>query len=143
MGSTEREPDRGMSATFRHSVQSRWKGLRNKVSRLHFLFVLAQQAYARNFDYTSVHVVGAERIAKIAANSGVSRLVHLSHLNASHKSTSKFYRTKAEGEERVRAAFPDSTIVRPASMYGHEDKLLNNIASTSMLSLCLLFLLNL
>ena len=82
----------------------------------------------RNFDYASVHVSGAERIASIAAQCGVSRLVHVSHLNASHESTSKFYRSKAEGEDRVKAAFPDATIVKPASMYGYEDKLLTNIA---------------
>jgi NADH dehydrogenase (ubiquinone) 1 alpha subcomplex subunit 9 len=50
-------------------------------------------------------------------------------LNASQNSTSKFYQSKAEGEERVRAAFPNATIVRPAGMYGFEDRLLNNIAS--------------
>lgn len=84
----------------------------------------------RNFDYASVHVAGAERIASIAARSGISRLVHVSHLNASHKSKSKFYQSKAEGEERVKAVFPNATIVRPAGMYGYEDKLLNNIAGT-------------
>jgi NADH dehydrogenase (ubiquinone) 1 alpha subcomplex subunit 9 len=83
----------------------------------------------RNFDYASVHVAGAERIATIAAQSGVSRLVHVSHLNASHESKSKFYQSKAEGEDRVKAAFPNATIVKPATMYGYEDKLLNNIAS--------------
>jgi NADH dehydrogenase (ubiquinone) 1 alpha subcomplex subunit 9 len=82
----------------------------------------------KNFDYTSVHVSGAERIASIAAQSGVSRFVHLSHLNASHDSKSKFYQTKAEGEEKVKAAFPDATIIRPAQMFGYEDKLLNNMA---------------
>jgi uncharacterized protein YbjT (DUF2867 family) len=54
----------------------------------------------------------------------------VSHLNASHSSKSQFYRAKAEGEDRVRAAFPNATIVRPSAMYGYEDKLLNNIAST-------------
>jgi NADH dehydrogenase (ubiquinone) 1 alpha subcomplex subunit 9 len=82
----------------------------------------------KNFDYASVHVAGAERIASIAAQCGVSRLVHLSHLNASHESKSKFYQSKAEGEDRVKAAFPGATIVKPASMYGYEDKLLTNIA---------------
>lgn len=82
----------------------------------------------KNFDFSSVHVEGAERIAKITAESGVPRFVHVSHLNASASSPSKFYQTKAEGEERVRAAFKDVTIVRPSAMYGYEDKLLNNIA---------------
>ncbi|KAH7885357.1 39kDa subunit of Ndufa9, NADH ubiquinone oxidoreductase [Phlebopus sp. FC_14] len=82
----------------------------------------------KNFKYADVHVSGAERVAKVAADMGVARLVHLSHLNASPNSTSQFYRTKAEGEERVKEAFPTATIVRPASMYGYEDKLLNNMA---------------
>lgn len=82
----------------------------------------------RNFDYHSVQVAGAERIANVAAQSGVSRFVHLSHLNASHASPSKFYQAKAEGEDRVKAVFPGATIVRPAAMYGYEDRLLNNIA---------------
>ena len=85
---------------------------------------------SRNFDYASVHVAGAERIASIAAQSGVSRLVHVSHLNASATSKSKFYQTKAEGEERVKAAFPSATIIRPGTMFGYEDKLLNNMAGS-------------
>ncbi|KAJ7069878.1 NADH dehydrogenase [Mycena amicta] len=82
----------------------------------------------KNFDFESVHVSGAERIASIAAQSGVSRFIHVSHLNASATSESKFYQTKALGEERVKAAFPTATIVRPGTIYGYEDKLLNSIA---------------
>ncbi|KAK0201651.1 hypothetical protein DFS33DRAFT_1385950 [Desarmillaria ectypa] len=82
----------------------------------------------KNFDFSSVHVEGAERIAKITAESGVPRFVHVSHLNASASSPSKFYQAKAEGEERVKVAFKDVSIVRPSAMYGYEDKLLNNIA---------------
>ncbi|KAH7921907.1 39kDa subunit of Ndufa9, NADH ubiquinone oxidoreductase [Leucogyrophana mollusca] len=82
----------------------------------------------KNFDYSSVHVSGAERIAKVAAQAGVQRLVHVSHLNASTSSKSQFYRTKAEGEERVKKFFPDATIIRPGSMFGYEDKFLNNMA---------------
>ena len=74
---------------------------------------------------------GAERIAKIAAQSGVPRLVHVSHLNASVTSPSKLYQTKAEGEARVNAAFRGATIIRPGPLYGYEDKLLNNMASKS------------
>ena len=83
----------------------------------------------RNFKFADVHVAGAERIAKVAAQVGVQRMVHVSHLNASATSPSQFYRTNAEGEERVKSVFPSATIVRPASMFGCEDKLLNNMAS--------------
>lgn len=80
-----------------------------------------------------MHAEGASRIAKIAAEARVPRFVHVSHLNASLESPSKFYRSKARGEELVKKAFPTATIVRPASMYGYEDKLLNNIASESLI----------
>ena len=83
----------------------------------------------RNFSYDDVHAKGAQDIATIAAQSGVNRFVHVSHLNASHNSESAFYRSKAAGEELVKEAFPNATIVRPANMFGYEDRLLNNIAS--------------
>jgi len=82
----------------------------------------------KNFTYDAVHVQGAESIARISAQSGVPRFVHVSHLNASEDSPSAFYRTKAAGEEAVKRAFPNATIVRPGLMYGHEDKLLNSMA---------------
>jgi len=91
-----------------------------------FLLVIPS---SRNFDYHSVHAKGAETIARIAAENNVPRFVQVSHLNASRNSPSKFYQTKAEGEELVKAVFPSATIVRPAAMFGYEDKLLNNMNS--------------
>ncbi|KAK1231198.1 Protein-lysine N-methyltransferase efm5 [Marasmius sp. AFHP31] len=82
----------------------------------------------KNFDYRQVHADGAHRIAKIATEEGVPRFVHMSHLNASHDSASQFYRSKAEGEELVNEAYKGATVVRPSSMYGYEDKFLNNMA---------------
>ncbi|GJE88393.1 complex I NDUFA9 subunit family protein [Phanerochaete sordida] len=82
----------------------------------------------KNFKFGDVHVDGAERIAKIAAQSGVSRFVHVSHLNASPSSTSAFYKARFEGEAKVKEAYPGATIVRPAAMYGYEDRFLNNMA---------------
>lgn len=83
----------------------------------------------KNFKFNDVHVAGAQRIASIADAMGVARLVHVSHLNADANSPSAFLRSKAEGEEAVRRAFEGATVVRPGPMYGHEDRLLNQIAS--------------
>jgi NADH dehydrogenase (ubiquinone) 1 alpha subcomplex subunit 9 len=85
----------------------------------------------RNFDYRSVHVTAAQSIAKVAAQNGISKLVHVSHLNASLGSISRFYQTKAEGELAVKEAFSDATIIRPSIMFGYEDKLLNSMAGLS------------
>ena len=83
----------------------------------------------RNFKFADVHVDGAARIATAAREAGVPRLIHVSALNAAAGSPSRFYQTKFEGEQRVREAYPDATIVRPATMYGYEDRFLNNMAS--------------
>jgi uncharacterized protein YbjT (DUF2867 family) len=82
----------------------------------------------RNFSFNDVHVLGSRRIARIAQSAGVSRFIHVSHLNASPDSPSAFYRSKYEAELAVRESFPESTIVRPGWLYGPEDRLLNTIA---------------
>ena len=87
----------------------------------------------RNFDFYDVHVKGAESIARIAADNGVENFIHVSHLNAAENSPSQFYASKYEGEQVVREIYPTATIVRPGAMYGHEDRLLINMASKSTL----------
>jgi NADH dehydrogenase (ubiquinone) 1 alpha subcomplex subunit 9 len=87
----------------------------------------------RNFDLEDVHVEGAERIAEAVAKYDVDRFVHVSSYNADKNSPSEFFRTKARGEEVVRSIFPETTIVRPAPMFGFEDRLLNRLASNKRL----------
>lgn len=81
----------------------------------------------KNFSFNQVHIEGAERIAQIARESGVSRLIHMSSINARTNAHSESLVTKAFGEQRVRESFPGANIVRSATMYGYEDELLNNI----------------
>jgi NADH dehydrogenase (ubiquinone) 1 alpha subcomplex subunit 9 len=90
--------------------------------------MLTCSARCRNFDFFDVHRDGARRIAEIAEASGVSRFIHVSHLNADLDSPSAFLRSKAEGEDAVKTAFQGATIVRPGPLFGHEDRLLNSIA---------------
>jgi NADH dehydrogenase (ubiquinone) 1 alpha subcomplex subunit 9 len=85
----------------------------------------------RNFEYEDVHVWGAQRIAEAVAKYDVDRFVHVSSHSVSKTSPSEFYRTKAEGEDIVRSIFPETTIVRPAPMFGWEDRLLNALAAVS------------
>ena len=89
--------------------------------------------YVRNFSLEDVHIEGAERIAEAVAKYDIDRFVHVSSYNASKDSPSEFFRTKARGEEIVRGIFPETTIVRPAPMFGFEDRLLNKLAGVTNL----------
>ncbi|KAF2155009.1 NAD(P)-binding protein [Myriangium duriaei CBS 260.36] len=82
----------------------------------------------KNFDFEDVHIDGAHRIAESVAKYDVDRFVHVSSHSALLDSPSEFYRTKARGEQVVRDVFPETTIVRPAPMFGFEDKLLHRLA---------------
>jgi len=85
----------------------------------------------KNFDLADVHVAGTERIAEAVAKYDVDRYVHVSSHSALLDSPSEFYRTKAQGEQVARSIYPETTIVRPAPMFGYEDRLLHRLASPS------------
>ncbi|KAG9023408.1 hypothetical protein FS837_005829 [Tulasnella sp. UAMH 9824] len=93
------------------------------------VYNLAGREYeTKNFTFEDVNVTGAQLIAEVSMANSVSNFIHVSHLNANANSPSRFYATKAAGEEVVKAAFPNAVIVRPGAYYGHEDKLLNSMA---------------
>jgi uncharacterized protein YbjT (DUF2867 family) len=79
--------------------------------------------------YRTIHVEGARRIALAAQNHGVTRVIHMSALGASPTSPAISDRTKAEGEEAVRAAFPQATIVRPSLVFGEDDHFFSRFAA--------------
>lgn len=78
--------------------------------------------------FSALHVRGPEMIAQAAARAGVSGLVHVSAIGADLQSPAQYARTKAEGERRVRAAFPDAVILRPSVVFGPEDDFFNRFA---------------
>lgn len=84
-------------------------------------------------DFHRVHVAGARAIAEAAAAAGVPALVHLSAIGADPEAASAYGRSKGEGEEAVRAAFPAATILRPGIAFGPEDDFVNRIARMTQL----------
>ena len=76
----------------------------------------------------SVHADGAAAIAEAAARAGAGAFVQVSAIGADAESESLYGRTKAEGEARVRAAFPKATIIRPSLVFGPDDELTNRFA---------------
>lgn len=82
-------------------------------------------------NFEAVQAEGAGRIARIAAETGVARMVHISAIGADAASDSDYARTKAKGEAAVTAAFPGAMILRPSVLFGPEDGFFNRFAGMS------------
>src|SRR6202047_1225909 len=87
---------------------------------------------AQTFDL--VHHLAPARLARLAREAGVARLIHISAIGADPRSTSAYGRSKAAGEQAVRDAFPTATILRPSIVFGPEDEFFNRFAAMAMLS---------
>ncbi len=79
-----------------------------------------------NFD--AVQNEGAARIARIAAEQGVTSLVHISAIGANVNGASLYAQSKGAGEAAVLAAFPTAMILRPSVIFGNEDGFFNRFA---------------
>lgn len=79
----------------------------------------------RNFTQKQVHVDAAKNIAEVVKELDVERFIHVSALGAD-TSPSDWGKTKWEGEQAVRSIFPEATIIRPATLWGAQDKFLNH-----------------
>ncbi|OXB52844.1 hypothetical protein ASZ78_003588 [Callipepla squamata] len=86
--------------------------------------------FTRNFSFEDEFVNIPKSIAQITGEAGVETFIHISHLNTSTKSPSKYLRSKAVGEIAVREEFPDALIMKPSEVSGREDRFLNHYAST-------------
>lgn len=85
-----------------------------------------------NFD--AVQHEGAARIARIAAEEGVQRMVHISAIGADSESASIYAQTKAKGERAILQAMPDAVILRPSVIFGPEDAFFNRFAGMTRFS---------
>ena len=84
-----------------------------------------------NFSFEETHVDVARNIAEVAKECGVSRFIHVSATAANANSSSRWSRSKAEGEAAVRKVIDDAIIVRLNTVFGPEDRFLNLIAEAS------------
>jgi len=81
--------------------------------------------------YNDVNCEAAARIARLAAEAGTSKLVHLSALAADADSESEYARSKAKGDADVLRHFPNATILRPSILFGTEDSFFNMFGTMS------------
>ena len=80
-----------------------------------------------NFD--AVQHQGAARIARIAAESGVAHMVHISAIGADANGASQYPRSKALGEQAVLQHMPNAMILRPSVIFGNEDGFFNRFGA--------------
>ncbi|MDR3512300.1 MAG: complex I NDUFA9 subunit family protein [Caulobacteraceae bacterium] len=78
--------------------------------------------------FQSVHAMGANNVAEVAAAVGITRMVQVSAIGADPESPSKYARTKAMGEAAVRQHLPSASIVRPSIVFGQGDGFFNMFA---------------
>lgn len=84
-------------------------------------------------NFEAVQAEGAGRVARLAAEAGVSKMVHISAIGADENAESEYSQTKAQGEQNVLAHMPDAVILRPSVVFGSEDQFFNRFASMSRL----------
>jgi NADH dehydrogenase len=104
--------------------------LKGAHAAINLVGIIAQTGRQR---FQALHVDAAERVARLAAEAGIARLVHVSALGASPNEPSRYFQTCAEGEARVRAEFPQATIVKPSLLFGPDDDFFNKFAALARL----------
>jgi NADH dehydrogenase len=82
---------------------------------------------AAQFD--KVHVQLPQRLAAACRVAGLRRCVHVSALGADAEAPSDYLRSKAAGEETLRSAPLDLTLMRPSVIFGRGDRFLNLCAA--------------
>lgn len=77
--------------------------------------------------FARAHIDIPAMIAKACSDEDVQRFVHISALGCD-KSTSKYAKTKLEGESAILTNYPNATILRPSVIFGEDDKFFNMFA---------------
>lgn len=88
--------------------------------------ILFEKGWSVTFQNT--HVDLASAIAASAAKAGVPNLIHISALGVD-KATSKYAKSKLEGEQGVLEHCPEAVILRPSIVFGEDDSFFNMFAS--------------
>lgn len=79
--------------------------------------------------FKASQAAGAATIARLAAERGIKRLVHVSAIASYGQTKSAYARAKQSAEEAVREALPGAVILRPSIVFGPEDAFFNRFAA--------------
>jgi NADH dehydrogenase len=112
---------------FPNSIDAASRDARAVINLVGLLFERGRQTFE------AVHAQGADAVSQAAAHLG-ARMIHVSAIGADKESPSIYARTKAAGEEAVRAAVPSAIIVRPSIVFGPEDDFFNRFAGLARMA---------
>lgn len=106
------------------------EALRGAWGAVNLVGILHQSGKQR---FQAVQAEGAGRVARLAAEKGLARVIQISAIGAHPRSPSRYARSKAAGEKAMREAFPDVTILRPSIVFGPEDGFFRRFAAMASL----------
>ena len=73
-------------------------------------------------------------LSKICTELNLEKLVHVSALGVKENHTSRYMRSKLQGEQYIQNNFKSSVILRPSLIFGPEDKFFNSFATLAQFS---------
>jgi NADH dehydrogenase len=123
LGSVDQIVVRGADLSSEAALRQAVAGADGVINLIGILYETGRQQFAE------IHGALAGRIAAAAQAEGAGRMVQISAIGADPGSASGYARSKAEGERRVREAFPSATILRPSIVIGPEDSFFNRFAA--------------
>ena len=107
-----------------HDEASLWRLLPGHDAVLNLVAIL----HGNEASFERAHVTLPATLARACHATGVRRLVHVSALGVALDGPSMYQRSKARGEEVLRAAGLDLSILRPSVIFGAGDRFLNLFA---------------
>jgi len=120
--------DLGQIVPYEMSIRS-YEELETAIEGSNVVINLLGKPFETNrFNFDQINHAFPRVLGSLCTDLGVDRVVHFSALGASPSADSKWLRTKYAGEQALLEEFPDTTILRPATIIGNEDKFFNKMA---------------
>jgi uncharacterized protein YbjT (DUF2867 family) len=85
-------------------------------------------------DFQACHVQSTKHIVVAAQKAHLKKIIYISYLRARPDKTSKYLQSKWDGEEAVRAASLDYTVIKPGLCFGPRDQMIASIVHTLQLT---------
>ena len=107
------------------------KKIRNLISNtdicINLIGILFEKGKFNTFK--NVHTIFPFLISKLCEEYNVKQFIHLSALGIENALSSKYAKSKLQGEEEIKKNFPASTILKPSVVYSVDDKFTTSFMS--------------